>query len=110
MDLADLQHLSPKDRQLILESQQKIMSGHDDKMLVAMESFADLLDKVGLHGEARKYFQNIISSATDILRKARCWRKIAFSCLSQRNYMDAVEAAERAAALVRQLPVTDKGG
>ena len=84
--------------------------GEDEKMLVAMESFADLLDKVGMHSEARKYFQNLISSTTDILTKARCWRKIAYSSLSQRNYMDAVEPAEKAAALVRQLPMTDKGG
>jgi hypothetical protein len=109
MDIPDLQHLSPEDRQLILESQQRILPGQDEKMLVAMESFADLLDKVGMHSEARKYFQNIFTSTTDILTKARCWRKIAFSFLSQRNYMDAAETAERAAALVRQLPMTDKG-
>lgn len=110
MDLPDLQHLSPQDRELIFRSQQKILPGQDEKMLVAMETFADLLDKMGMHSEARKYFQNIISSTTDILTKARCWRKIAFSSLSQRNYMGAVETAERAAALVRQLPMTDKGG
>ena len=110
MDLPDLQHLSPEDRELILQSQQKILVGQDEKMLVAMESFADLLDKMGMHSEARKYFQNIIFSTTDILTQARGWRKIAFSSLSQRNYMGAVDTAERAAALVRQLPITDKGG
>ena len=110
MDLPDLQHLSPEDKQLILQSQQKILTGQDEKMLVTMESFADLLDRVGMHGEARKYFQNIISATTDILIRARCWRKIAFSSLSQRNYLDAVETAERAVALVRQLPLTDKNG
>ena len=109
MDVPDVQHLSPEDRQLVLQSQQKILLAQDEKMLVAMESFADLLDKMGMHSEARKYFQNIISSTTDILTKARCWRKIAYSSLSQRNYMDAVETAERAAALVRQLPMKDKG-
>ena len=110
MDLQDLQHLSPEDRQLILQSQQKILTGQDEKMLVAMESFAELLDKVGLHNEARKYFQHIISSTTDLLTQARCLRKIAFSSLSQRNYMGAAEAAERAAVLVSQLPKTDKEG
>ena len=110
MDLPDLQHLSPEDREIILQSQQKILSGQDEKMLVAMESFAELLDKVGLHSEARKYFQNIISSTSDILTQARCLRKIAFSSLSQRNYMVAAETAEKAAALVRQLPKTDKEG
>lgn len=110
MDVPDVQHLSPEDRQLVLQSQQRILLAQDGKMLVAMEAFADLLDKMGMHSEARKYFQNLISSTTDILTHARCWRKIAFSSLSQRNYMDAVEATEKAAALVRQLPMTDKGG
>ena len=101
MDLADLQHLSPEDRQLILESQQKIMSGHDEKMLVAMESFAELLDKVGMHSEARKYFQNIISSTTNILTQARCWRKIAFSCNNQKDFTNAGVAAQNALTLIR---------
>jgi tetratricopeptide (TPR) repeat protein len=109
MELPDLQHLSPEDRELILESQQKIMSGQDEKMLVAMESFADLLDKLGMHSEARKYFQNIFSSTSDNLTQARCLRKIAYSSLGQRNYMDAAETAEKAAAFVRQLPMKDKG-
>jgi len=109
MELPDLQHLSPEDRQLILESQQKIMSGQDEKMLVAMESFADLLDKLGMHSEARKYFQNIFSSTSDNLTQARCLRKFAFSSLGQRNYMSAAETAERAVALVQQLPMIDKG-
>ena len=108
MDLPDLQHLSHEDRELILQSQQKILPGQDEKMLVAMESFAELLDKVGLHNEARKYFQNIISSTSDILTKARCWRKIAFSFNSQRDHMSADTAAENAAVLIHRLPMNEK--
>ena len=103
MDLPNLQHLSPEDRQLILESQQKIMSGHEEKMLVAMESFAELLDKAGLHIEARKYFQNIISSTTDILTQARSWRKIAVSLVSQRDFINGGIAAGKSISLFQKL-------
>src|SRR5688572_13838050 len=109
MELPDIQHLSPKDQQLVIQTQQKVLSERDEKGFIAIEPFADLLDKVGMHHESRQYFQKIISSTNDILTQARCWRKIAFSFLSQRNYMVAAETAEKAVALV-QLSMKDKEG
>jgi len=110
MELPDIKHLSPEDQELIIQSQQKVLSEGDEKGFIAIEPFADLLDKVGMHHESRQYFRKIISSTDDILTQARCWRKIAFSFLSQRDYIGTAEAAECAAALVSQLPMIDKEG
>ena len=110
MELPDIKHLSPEDQELIIQSQQKVLSEGEEKGFIAIEPFADLLDKLGVHDESRQYFRKIISSTDDILTQARCWRKIAFSLLSQRNYMDAAETAERAAVLARKLLVKDKSG
>ena len=87
MELPDIKHLSPEDQELIIQSQQKVLSEGDEKGFIAIEPFADLLDKVGMHDESRQYFRKIISSTDDILTQARCWRKIAFSLLSQRNFI-----------------------
>ena len=86
MELPDIKHLSPEDQELIIQSQQKVLSEGDEKGFIAIEPFADLLDKVGMHHESRQYFRKIIASTDDILTQARCWRKIAFSFLGQRNY------------------------
>ena len=110
MELPDIKHLSPEDQELIIQSQQKVLSEGDEKGFIAIEPFADLLDKVGMHDESRQYFRKIISSTDDILTQARCWRKIAFSLLSQRDFNGTAEVAECAAALVRQLPTIDKEG
>ncbi|HZI52766.1 MAG TPA: hypothetical protein VFD56_03650 [Chitinophagaceae bacterium] len=111
MDLPDLDHLSPEDQKLVtIAYQNALPEKQNGNGLTALETFADMLDKVGMHEEARKYFNQIISYTNDILTQARIWRKIAFSSLSQRNYMRAVQPAEWAAALVRQLPMKDKEG
>jgi len=110
MELPDIKHLSPEDQELLIQSQQKILSEGDEKGFIAIEPFADLLDKVGMHHESRQYFRKIIASTDNILTQARGWRKIAFSCLGQRNYIGTAEAAECAAALVLQLPIIDKEG
>jgi len=108
MELPDIKHLSPEDQELIVQSQQKVLSEGDEKGFIAIEPFADLLDKMGMHDESRQYFRKIISSTDDILTQARCWRKIAFSLLGQRDFNGTAEVAECAAALVRQLPTIDK--
>ena len=108
MELPDIKHLSPEDQELIIQSQQKVLSEGDEKGFIAIEPFADLLDKMGMHDESRQYFRKIISSTDDILTQARCWRKIAFSLLGQRDFNGTAEVAECAAALVRQLPTIDK--
>ena len=110
MELPDIKHLSPEDQELIIQSQQKVLSEGDEKGFIAIEPFADLLDKVGMHDESRQYFRKIISSTDDILTQTRCWRKIAFSLLGQRDFNGTAEAAECAAALARQLPTIDKKG
>ncbi|HEU5164973.1 MAG TPA: hypothetical protein VFU29_05510 [Chitinophagaceae bacterium] len=101
MDLPDIQHLSPGDQQLVIQSQQKVLLEQDIKGFIAIEPFADVLDKVGMHQEARDYFQKIISSTTDILTQARCWRKIAFSCNNQKDFTNAGVAAQNALTLMR---------
>jgi hypothetical protein len=79
MELPDIKHLSPEDQELFIQSQQKILSEGDEKGFIAIEPFADLLDKVGMHHESRQYFRKIIASTDNILTQARGWRKIAFS-------------------------------
>lgn len=108
MDLPDIHHLSPGDQQLVIQSQQKVLQEQDIKGFIAIEPFADVLDKVGMHQEARDYFQKIISSTTDILTQARCWRKIAVSFMGQRDYMKGGIAAGDAISLLKKLPLKEK--
>ena len=109
MELPDIQHLSPEDQQLVIQTQQKVLSESDEKGFIAIEPFADILDKVGMHDEARQYFRKIISSGADILTLARCWRKIAVSCVSQRDYISGGLAADNAASLLQRMPLQAKG-
>ncbi|HEU5164972.1 MAG TPA: hypothetical protein VFU29_05505 [Chitinophagaceae bacterium] len=103
MDLPAIQHLSPGDQQLVIQSQQKVLLEQDIKGFIAIEPFADVLEKVGMHQEARDYFQKIISSTTDILTQARCWRKIAVSLVSQRDFINGGIAASQAISLFQKL-------
>ena len=105
MELPDLHHLSPEDQELVILSRQKVLSDTDERGFTAVEPFADVLDKVGLHREAREYLQKIIASTPDILIQARCWRKIAFSCIGQRDLISGAMAAENAVSLLQQLPL-----
>ena len=108
MESPDIQHLSPKDQQILIQSQQKVLSEGDEKGFIAIEPFADLLDKVGMHHESRQYFQKIISSTDDILTQARCWRKIAFSFIGQRDFLNGGLAAHNAASLLQKMPLQAK--
>ena len=103
MDLPDIHHLSPGDQQLVIQSQQKVLLEQEIKGFIAIEPFADVLEKVGMHQEARDYFQKIISSTTDILTPARCWRKIAVSWISQRDFINGGIAAGKAISLFKKL-------
>lgn len=100
MDLPDIKHLSPEDQQLVIQSQQKVLSGEGENGFIAIEPYADVLDKVGMHHEARQYFEKIISTKPDILTQARCWRKIAVSCIGQRDFISGGLAADNAALLL----------
>lgn len=108
MDLPDLKHLSPEDQQLVIQTQQKVLSEEVKKGFIAIEPFADILDKVGMHNEARQYFQKIIASTSDILTQARCWRKIAFSFINQRDFISGGLAANNAKSLFERLPLDIK--
>src|SRR4030095_14014519 len=52
--------------------------------------------------EARQYFRKIISSGADILTQARCWRKIAFSFVGQRDFISGGLAANNAESLLER--------
>ena len=108
MDLPDIHHLSPGDQQLVIQSQQKVLLEQGIKGFIAIEPFADVLDKVGMHQEARDYYQKIISSTTDILTQARCWRKIAVSSVSQRDLINGGIAAGKAISLFQKLLLQDR--
>ena len=109
MDLPDIHHLSPGDQQLVIQSQQKVLLEQDIKGFIAIEPFADVLDKVGMHEDARDYLQKIISSTADILTQARCWRKIAVSCVSQRDFINGGIAAGKAISLFQKLLLLCEG-
>ena len=108
MDFPDIHHLSPGDQQLVIQSQQKVLLEQEIKGFIAIEPFADVLDKVGLHQEARDYFQKIISSTTDTLTQARCWRKIAVSWVSQRDFINGGIAAGKAISLFQNLSLQNR--
>jgi tetratricopeptide (TPR) repeat protein len=92
----------------VIQSQQNVLLEQDIKGFIAIEPFADVLDKVGMHQEARDYFQKIILSATDILTQARCWRKIAVSLVSQRDFINGGIAAGKAISLFQKLLLQTK--
>ena len=103
MNLPEIHHLSHEDQQLLVRSQQNILLDQDSRGFIAIEPFADVLDKVGMHKEAREYFQKIISSESDILTQARCLRKIANSYLNQRDHTNGEIAADNSILLLQNL-------
>jgi len=54
MELPDIKHLSPEDQELLIQSQQKILSEGDEKGFIAIEPFADDLASFGLDLLVRK--------------------------------------------------------
>jgi hypothetical protein len=108
MELPNIQHLSPEDQQLVIQAQQMVLSEESEKGFIAIEPFADILDKVGMHDEARQYFRKIISSGADILTQARCWRKIAFSFIGQRDFISGGLAANNAESLFERMSLDIK--
>src|SRR4030095_5650913 len=108
MDTVAIQRLPPEHQQLVMDAEEKyLLAKKNGKHLPELELFAGALDKVGMHEEARTYFVDISSSTSDLLTQARCWRKIAFSFNSQRNFINAGIAVEKSTMLIRQLPLKE---